>query len=316
MLLPLAKDSASLAAGMSREKRILLSAFIALVAGFFCQAILSSAAMKADFFLSLQMARDLIGGVDPYRFPSGPDTVPYPLPAALVALPFSFLSDPLSSGVFMGLSSGLLAWLVLASRRSWMLGIFLSWPFVYSVFFAQWTPLIACLWFLPALMPLILVKPQIALPMILTGKLDWRGVVLTAILLVLSLVIYPTWPWVWIGKISGYRGIVPPLFALPLGPVLLAALLRWRDRRAWLLVLMALMPQRVVYDQLPLLLVASNWRELAFLVPLSWLTMPALLYFGGWKFLPGGWPTWILATLYLPALLVVLRSKVEEKPSD
>jgi hypothetical protein len=301
-------------ARMSRERRALSSAFIALIAGFFCHAILSSAAMKADLYLSLQMARDLIDGADPYRFPVGPDTVPYPLPAAFVALPFSLLPDPLSSGVFIGLSSGLLAWLVLAHRPTWLLGIFLSWPFVYSVFFAQWTPLITCLWFLPALMPLILVKPQIALPMILTGKPNWRGVILTALLLALSLVIYPTWPWVWLGKISGYQGIVPPLLAVPLGPVLLLALRRWRDRRAWLIVLMALMPQRVVYDQLPLLLVATTWRELAFMVSLSWLTMPALLYFGGWKALPGGWPLWIIATLYLPALLVVLRSRGEDKP--
>jgi hypothetical protein len=157
-----------------------------------------------------------------------------------------------------------------------------------------------------------LVKPQIALPMILTGKPDWRGGVLTVTLLALTLLIYPTWPWVWLGKISGYEGIVPPLLSSPLGPLVLVALLRWGDRRAWLLVLMALMPQRVVYDQLPLLLVASNWREMAFLVPLSWLTMPALLFFGGWNSLPGGWSTWIVATLYLPALFVVLRSKALE----
>jgi len=63
----------------------------------------------------------------------------------------------------------------------------------------------------------------------------------------------------------------------------------------------------VVYDQLPLLLVASNWHELLFLIVTSWLTLPALLHFGGWTSLPGGWQTWILATLYVPALLVVLR---------
>jgi hypothetical protein len=75
---------------------------------------------------------------------------------------------------------------------------------------------------------------------------------------------------------------------------------------------MALMPQRVVYDQLPLLLVASTGRQLTFLVVASWATLPALLYFGGWNSMPGGWQTWILATLYLPALLVVLVGRAHE----
>ena len=145
--------------------------------------------------------------------------------------------------------------------------------------------------------------------MVITAKPDRWGVILTVALLGLSLIAYPRWPWVWLGQISGYQGSVPPLFVLPLGPFLLLALLRWRDRRAWLVALMALMPQRVVYDQIPLLLVASTWRELLFLVGASWLTLPALLYFGGWQSLAGGWQLWIIATLYIPALLVVLRSR-------
>ena len=43
-------------------------------------------------------------------------------------------------------------------------------------------------------------------------------------------------------------------------PAMLLALLRWRSREAWLLLLCALMPQRVVYDQLTLLLVARTPR--------------------------------------------------------
>jgi len=78
---------------------------------------------------------------------------------------------------------------------------------------------------------------------------------------------------------------------------------------------MALMPQRVVYDQLCLLLVASTWRELVVLISLSWITMPALLYYGGWTALPGGWQIWIVATLYIPALLVLLRSRKIDEPS-
>jgi hypothetical protein len=252
------------------------------------------------------MARDLRAGHDPYASPVWEDYVSYPLPAAFFAFPLSFLPDPLSSGVFMGFSSALLAWLILTCGKPWQLAMFLSWPFVYAVFFAQWTPLMACLWFSPLLAALVLVKPQIAIPMLFTERPDWRGVAACAVLGLLSLWIYPAWPFVWLKQTAGYKGIVPPLFALPLGPLMLVALLRWRSRRAWLLLLLAAMPQRVVYDQLLLLFVASTWRQLALLVVTSWLTLPALIHFGGWNALPGGWQTWILATLYVPALVVTL----------
>jgi hypothetical protein len=183
---------------------------------------------------------------------------------------------------------------------------------VYAVFFAQWTPLVTCLWFSGLFASLALVKPQIAIPMLLTEKPNKAGLAVAIVLGILSLVIYPTWPMVWLKQLSGYKGTVPPFFFLPLGPLMLIALIRWRNRGAWLLFLMALMPQRVVYDQLPLLLVASTGRQLTFLVVASWATLPALLYFGGWNSMPGGWQTWILATLYLPALLVVLVGRAHE----
>jgi hypothetical protein len=69
---------------------------------------------------------------------------------------------------------------------------------------------------------------------------------------------------------------------------------------------MAAMPQRVLYDQLALLLVAGNLREMLILVLCSWISMPALLIVGGWYHLPGGWYLWIMLTLYLPALGILL----------
>jgi hypothetical protein len=297
---------------MTIARRALLSIFIGLIAGYFCQEILRATNNRGDLFASLRMARDLREGRDPYASPVWEDYVSYPLPAAFFALPLSYLRDPLSSGVFMGISSALLAWLVLKHGKPWQLALFASWPFVYAVFFAQWTPLVTCLWFSGLFASLALVKPQIAIPMLLTEKPNKAGLAVAIVLGILSLVIYPTWPMVWLKQLSGYKGTVPPFFFLPLGPLMLIALIRWRNRGAWLLFLMALMPQRVVYDQLPLLLVASTGRQLTFLVVASWATLPALLYFGGWNSMPGGWQTWILATLYLPALLVVLVGRAHE----
>jgi hypothetical protein len=106
-----------------------------------------------------------------------------------------------------------------------------------------------------------------------------------------------------------YKGL-PPLFSLPLGPFILLALLKYRDRRAWLLVLFALMPQRVLYDQLPLLLIATNGAEMIFLVFCSWLTLPMLMSSGGWGGLPFSWQFWILLTLYVPGLVLLFLPDV------
>jgi hypothetical protein len=109
---------------------------------------------------------------------------------------------------------------------------------------------------------------------------------------------------------------VPPLLSLPLGPLLLLALLRFRERRTWFFLAMALMPQRVAYDQLALFLLARSRKELIFQIACSWLTLTAILFFDGWTKLPGGWQSWIIMTLYVPALVVVLRRPTAHEPQN
>lgn len=157
---------------------------------------------------------------------------------------------------------------------------------------------------------MLLMKPQIALPLALIQRPNWLGIGLTLVTGIASLVIYPSWPWIWLGQISSYQGMIPPLLVLPLGPLMLLGLLRYRDQKAWLLLLMAAMPQRVIYDQLALLLIAGNRSEILILIFCSWVSLPALLIFGGWINLPGGWQLWILLTLYLPALGIFLAPKM------
>ncbi len=219
-------------------------------------------------------------------------------------MPFALLPDEIASGVFIGLSSFILAWCLLQNGKTWPLLIFLSWPFAYAVLFSQWTPLIICIWFLPSLLPLVLVKPHIVFPLMVTGGLTRKGIILTSLLLLVSLIIYPTWPLAWFRRTGMYTG-TPPLLSLPLGPILLLALFKYRDRRAWLLVLLALMPQRVLYDQLPLFLIATSGIELTILVLCSWMTLPVLFSSGGWGHMPVSWQFWIVLTLYLPAFTIL-----------
>ncbi len=286
---------------------------IALIVGSLCGVLCTYALSRigngaGDFNWPLRAARDLLSGNDPYDYLPGPYNIPYPLPAALLAIPLKWLTDFIAGGVFFGMSSGILAWLILSNGKPWQLLLFLSWPFLYALLYAQWAPLVLCLYFSPAFLPMLLMKPQIALPLALTQRPNWLGVGLTLMLGIASLVIYPSWPFVWLGQISTYQGIIPPLLVLPLGPLILLALLRYRERKAWLLLLMAVMPQRVLYDQMALFLIASNRREMMILVFCSWISLPALLIFGGWNNLPGpgGWHLWILLTLYLPALGILL----------
>ncbi len=85
--------------------------------------------------------------------------------------------------------------------------------------------------FFPLLLPATLAKPQIGLPVALT-HLSPRGVLACAILLIVSLVAIPKWPWLWVHQPTNYQHFIP-LLVLP-GPLLALALLRYRKRDAWL----------------------------------------------------------------------------------
>lgn len=296
-------------------QRLVVAITIGTLAGIVCAFILGQATGAAgDFTWALRAARDMLAGQDVYARPFGEDLVPYPLPAALVALPLVAFADPVAAGLFFGSSTALFVWCVLRSRQHWRLLMIVSWPFCYGLVFAQWPPLVICVAFLSSLLPLLLVKPQIAIPILVFHRFRWYGVGLLVAVGLLSLAVYPTWPLVWLNQIRGYKGTTPLLISLPFGPLLLLALLRWRSRYVWFFLLYALMPQRVVYDQLGLLLLARSRRELAVLVACSWITLPAILFFGGWLHLPGGWQNWIILTLYVPALVVLRHPPAYRSP--
>jgi hypothetical protein len=235
------------------------------------------------------------------------DAVSYPLTAYMLFVPFVWMPDGIAIGIFMGLGSGILSWLIFKTHQYWYLLIFISGPFVYNLLLAQFAPYAVCLFFSASFLPLILFKPQLTLPFALTQRPNRVGLILTALFLLISLLIYPLWPYDWLksSHVQNYVGF-QPLLLLPLGPLIFLALVRFRERRAWMLVLMALMPQRMLYDQLGVLLVAGNRKQMIFLVLCSWIALPAVWYFNGWGNLPYGWKNWILIGSYIPALIVIL----------
>jgi hypothetical protein len=222
-----------------------------------------------DFNWALDTATALMQGKDPYAFEPSSLKVPYPLPVALFGAPFIALPKPLAAAIFFGASSGLLAYGILRSGEPWRLAVLASFPYIYALLFAQWSPLIAASWFFPALAPLlVLVKPKIALPVAL-NRLTRRGVAFAGGVLLVSLLIYPSWPWRWLEMTGEYARIVP-LLTLPFGPMLAFALVRWRDERARLLAAMSVLPFRGVYDLVALWLVPRSLHQAFLLVMLSW----------------------------------------------
>lgn len=253
----------------------------------------------ADFNWPYQAARRLLAGEAPYSHtPQG--TIPYPLPAALPAIPLLVFPPEVAGAVFFGISSGLLA-LGLIRQDPARLLIFLAYPYWSALMTAQWTPLLMCAAFFPLALAFSVMKPQIGAPVAL-AHLSRRGAVAAVVVLVASLALLPRWPIEWVRQLSGYQHFVP-LLVLP-GPLLALALWRHRDRDSWLLFLSAVMPQRWFYDSFLLWLIPKSRRSILATVACSWV-----IGVWRWSHTPHTMQQvgrWSVLAFYLPMLVVIL----------
>lgn len=291
------------------RKRIIVAVAIGVAGGLLCRLWLTRLHIGAgDFNWAVWAAQDLLAHRNPYKRPMQL----YPLTCSLFGLPFVWMRAENAGATFYGISSGLMAFGL--SRDGFRrLYVFFSYPYWAGLITAQWTPVIVASTFLPFLLPATLAKPQIGLPVLLT-KSTWRGLLATAMVVVLSFAILPRWPWLWIGNFHLYARFIP-LLVFP-GPLLVLALLRWRSRDARLLFLMAAMPQRWFYDQLILYVIPKSWREMSTTVFLSWAV-------GIWRWyhVPNSFTQvgrWSVLFFYLPMLAVVLMrdSRTQARPES
>jgi len=268
--------------------------------------------LAKDFSWPWRGARALIAGQNPYHVirPTGPYPFNagffYPLPAAITALPFAHFPPSWAGALFMGLSSGLLAFGLARTRAGLArLPLFASAPFCMAAILAQWSPLMMAGAVIPALQFLGAAKPNVAFPCF-AYRPTVRGLLLGAAFVIVSLAVIPTWPFDWRDALRD-----APRYRAPItyfgGPILLLAALRWRRAEARTLLAMSFMPQLTLfYDQLPLwLLPTTVWRSLA-LSALSWVA------WAQW-FPSRAIPThvaiarpWVFGLIYVPALLLVL----------
>jgi len=285
--------------------RLAISAAIGIASGVFCWFLMKHLHQDAaDFRWALHLARQLLARKNPYDTP----LEQYPLTAAIFALPFLRFPPEVAAGAFWGISSFLLA-LGLTRNGYRRLLIFLAYPYWAGILTVQWSPIIAASAFFPLLLPVTLAKPQIGLPVLLT-HLSRRGFLACSVLVALSLALLPTWPWVWAHQFHNYQHFLPVLI-LP-GPLLLLALLRYRDRDALLLLFSALMPQRWFFDSFILWLIPRSRREIIWTVFLSWGAGIWRWYHIPHSFTEVG--RWTVIFLYLPMLAVVLGRTKQSPP--
>jgi len=277
--------------------RILTSLAVGLASCSYCWLLLTRLHLGAgDFTWAIRAARDVLAGVNPYATP----LQLYPLTAVFFGLPFVSMPPELGASLFFGISSGLLA-LGLTRDGYHRLLIFLAYPYWAAMLTAQWSPLIMASAFFPLLLPATMAKPQIGLPVFLT-HMSKRGVLACLALGLVSLIVMPRWPLLWMKQFGFYQHFFPVL-VVP-GPLLLLALLRYRDRRAILLLLTAFTPQRWFYDSLVLWLIPKSRREILATVFCSWGAGIWRWYHIPHSFLQVG--RWAVICIYLPMLAVVL----------
>jgi len=284
-------------AHLLQRRRLFLAVSLGLALGGLNYYVLVSANWRGDMWLAYCGAQRILTGENPFECPRDGNWPAYPLTTAIVFLPLLGLPLPVASGVMVGLVTGVCAYVLNRPSETWRLLAFISVPLLYAVITAQWAPLFLAAALAPTLYPTILLKPQFGLPIGLM-HFTWRRVMLTGVLGLSTFLFRPTWLGEWLAQVSTYDGFIP-LLTLPLGPALLLAAWRWRRPEACWLLLTALMPQRLWYDQLLLWVIPRTGWQMATLTLGSWLTfLPFLL----WQ---DTTPTWTMLFLYLPSLGLV-----------
>jgi hypothetical protein len=279
------------------RNRMLVAATIGVGSGMLCWFWLKQSHLGAgDFNWSILAAQDLLAHRNPYQRPMQL----YPLTAALFGLPFCWMRPAIAGGLFYGLSSALLAFGI--SRHGYYrLLVFLAYPYWAGLIEAQWPALILAGAFVAPLLPASLAKPQLGLPILLTAPTK-RGLLLCVILLAVTFVLMPAWPWQWWQQLGAYARFIP--FLVFPGPLLALALFRYRQGDARLLLLASLMPQRWFYDAFILWFIPKSRREIAWTALFSWGAGVWRWYHPPHSFAQVG--RWTVLFMYLPMLAVVL----------
>jgi hypothetical protein len=296
---------------------------VGLAAGLLCWLTFRLAPGTAsDLDQSLIAARALLAGENPYVVAGrGSFFYPliYPLPAVLLITPLAPLPLEIARAVFAGVSAAVFTFAAFRYGRGLPQAI-LSACFLKAVIQGQFSPLLVAAAGLPLLGAVWPAKPAIAFA-VAAGHASRRALIAAAAMLLVSVLIRPTWIVEWVSSVREYNIAVAPI-QQPGGFLLLAALWRWRRPEARLLAALSCAPHTIAfYDELPLFLIPrTKWEGYA-LAALSLLAA----FIAGWLHprwigtplevnLAARWPI-MFVCLYLPALVMVLRPPEHPEPA-
>ncbi len=256
---------------------------VALFGLYLLYVSLHPGADAGDFGFPLHAARLLLAGRDPYLemvpgVPGAAGAFLYPLPAALVAIPFAGLSDTMAGAAFVGMSAGLVSY-GLSAGGWWRLLALMSPAFLLAFSVANWPPLLMASALLPGIGWLAAAKPNIGI-VAFAYRPRWLTVASGIVIILVCFALNPRWPAEWLSHVAKQEIPHAATFAWPLGAFGFAGLLRWRTPEGRALVAFTLVPVSAFpYDHLMLWLIPRTFREALFLTWTAWLTAPAILGF-------------------------------------
>jgi hypothetical protein len=263
-------------------------------------------------------ARVLLAGRNPYAAIgpglNGPNwhwPLYYPLTAVLLVMPLAWMPIVAARAVFSAVYSAVLAW-ALCDGPVWRRAVFISGAWMFAVIAGQWAPLFLAATMIPELGWATTAKPTSGIAAI-AGTPRWKrlgpAMVIGTTLIAISLAWMPNWPLEWWRSTRGASHI-RPLVSSAFGFPLLAAVGRWRRPEARLLLVLALVPQNPgIYETVLLFSIPDRAYQAAYFVLASWavaIAAPAATSFADFTAFANEMRVLLLATMYLPALLMVL----------
>jgi hypothetical protein len=268
----------------------------------------------SDFDALYDTAIRLVQRQNPY--PPGMQGLPYPLPAVLLAVPFTLIPVGIARPIFDILIGWAFAYALWKHRGPFGLLAIVSGPYLFAMASGQTTPLMVAASLIPALGFLQVLRPNTSAPLWI-ARPTWIALLGAGGFLALSLAILPTWPrdW-WMALPADTTQLVPPIMR-PLGFVLLLAAVRWRTPEGRLILATAFAPQStLLYELVPMALVPANRLEMLVFVASSWIPLLAadqlLIAPGSAEWGMIGWQVTLFAG-YLPMLALLLRRRPGDK---
>jgi hypothetical protein len=263
---------------------------------------------NSDFDFLYDAAARLVGGENPYS--PATQWFPSPLPAVLLAVPFTAIPLALARPIFDVLVGWAFVYALWRYRGPYALLAVVSGAYLFAMGNGQTTPLMVAASLVPALGFLLAVKPNTSASLWIAWP-SLRALLGVSLFLVLSLVVLPSWPWDWWRALLLDNTPLAPPVLRPFGFVLLLTALRWRSPEGRLILAIACMPQSTLpYELVPLALIPANRLEMAIYVAGSWIAvaakdgLPLSQSMAEWT--ATGWLV-TLCAVYVPMMFLVLR---------